>query len=52
MSGVALALVLAAALIHATWNRMLHGATDRLAAAMRSVLLAPDSCSGDRKSVV
>jgi drug/metabolite transporter (DMT)-like permease len=33
VSGVALALVLAAALIHAGWNRMLHGARDRLAAA-------------------
>ena len=33
MSGVALALVLMAALLHATWNRMLHGTTDRLAAA-------------------
>lgn len=33
MSTVALALALAAALIHAGWNRMLHGAPDRLAAA-------------------
>lgn len=33
MSGVALALVLAAAVIHATWNRLLHGADDRIAAA-------------------
>ena len=33
MSGAALALVLAAALVHATWNRILHGAGDRLAAA-------------------
>ena len=46
MSGVALALVLAAALLHATWNRMLHGATDRLAAAavgavVGAVLLLP-----------
>jgi drug/metabolite transporter (DMT)-like permease len=46
VSGVALALVLAAALLHATWNRMLHGATDRLAAAavgaaVGAVLLLP-----------
>jgi drug/metabolite transporter (DMT)-like permease len=46
VSGVALALVLAAALLHATWNRMLHGASDRLAAAavgaaVGAVLLLP-----------
>ena len=46
MNGVALALVLAAAVLHATWNRMLHGATDRLAAAavgaaVGAVLLLP-----------
>jgi drug/metabolite transporter (DMT)-like permease len=46
VSGVALALVLAAAVLHATWNRMLHGATDRLAAAavgaaVGAVLLLP-----------
>jgi drug/metabolite transporter (DMT)-like permease len=46
VSGVALALVLAAALLHATWNRLLHGATDRLAAAavgaaVGAVLLLP-----------
>ncbi len=33
MSGLALALVLAAAVFHAGWNRLLHGAEDRLAAA-------------------
>ena len=33
MSTAALALVLAAAVLHATWNRLLHGADDRLAAA-------------------
>ena len=46
MSGVALALVLAAAMLHAVWNRLLHGATDRLAAAavgavVGAVLLLP-----------
>jgi len=46
VSGVALALVLAAAVLHATWNRLLHGATDRLAAAavggaVGAVLLLP-----------
>ena len=46
MSGTALALVLAAAVLHATWNRMLHGATDRMAAAavgalVGAVLLLP-----------
>lgn len=46
MSGTALALVLAAALLHAAWNRLLHGAADRLAVAALgavagSVLLAP-----------
>jgi drug/metabolite transporter (DMT)-like permease len=46
VSGTALALVLAAALVHAAWNRLLHGAADRLAAAAigavaGSVLLAP-----------
>jgi drug/metabolite transporter (DMT)-like permease len=33
MSAVALTLVLMAAVIHAVWNRVLHGADDRLAAA-------------------
>lgn len=33
MSEAALVLVLAAAVLHATWNRVLHGAEDRLAAA-------------------
>ena len=46
MSGVALALVLAAAVFHAGWNRLLHGADDRLAAAavgavVGTVLLLP-----------
>jgi len=46
VSGVALALVLAAAVLHATWNRVLHGAADRLAAAavgaiVGAVLLLP-----------
>ena len=46
MSGAALALVLAAAVLHATWNRVLHGAEDRLAAAaagavVGAVLLIP-----------
>lgn len=46
MSGVALGLVLAAAVLHATWNRVLHGAEDRLAAAavgavVGAVLLSP-----------
>jgi drug/metabolite transporter (DMT)-like permease len=41
VSGIALGLVLAAAVIHATWNRLLHGADDRLAAAaVGSVLSA------------
>jgi drug/metabolite transporter (DMT)-like permease len=33
VSEAALVLVLAAAVLHATWNRVLHGAEDRLAAA-------------------
>jgi drug/metabolite transporter (DMT)-like permease len=46
VSGIALSLVLVAAVIHAGWNRMLHGATDRLAAAavgsaMGAVILSP-----------
>jgi drug/metabolite transporter (DMT)-like permease len=46
VSGIALGLVLAAAVIHATWNRLLHGADDRLAAAavgsvLAAVLLLP-----------
>ena len=46
MSGAALALVLAAAVLHAAWNRVLHGAGDRLAAAavgaaVGAVLLMP-----------
>jgi drug/metabolite transporter (DMT)-like permease len=46
VSGAALALVLAAAVLHATWNRVLHGAEDRLAAAavgaaVGAVLLMP-----------
>ncbi len=46
MSGLALGLVLAAAGVHATWNRLLHGADDRLAAAavgsvVAAVLLLP-----------
>jgi drug/metabolite transporter (DMT)-like permease len=46
VSSVALGLVLAAAVIHATWNRLLHGADDRLAAAavgsvLSAVLLLP-----------
>jgi drug/metabolite transporter (DMT)-like permease len=40
VSGVALGLVLAAAVIHATWNRLLHGADDRLAAAAVGSVLA------------
>ncbi len=40
MSGVALALVLAAALIHAAWNRMLHGTGDRLAAAAAGTVVS------------
>lgn len=40
MSGTALALVLAAAVIHATWNRLLHGATDRIAAATVGAVVA------------
>lgn len=40
MSGVALALVLAAALIHAGWNRLLHDATDRLAAGTAGMVVA------------
>jgi drug/metabolite transporter (DMT)-like permease len=39
MSATALALVLAAAVLHATWNRMLHDATDRLAAATVAALV-------------
>jgi drug/metabolite transporter (DMT)-like permease len=46
VSGVALGLVLAAAVFHAGWNRLLHGAEDRLAAAavgavVGAVLLLP-----------
>ena len=46
MSGIALVLVLAAAGFHAGWNRLLHGADDRLAAAavgavVGAVLLLP-----------
>jgi drug/metabolite transporter (DMT)-like permease len=46
VSGVALGLVLAAAVLHAGWNRALHGASDRLAAAavgaaVGAVLLLP-----------
>ncbi|HEV2377540.1 MAG TPA: EamA family transporter [Streptosporangiaceae bacterium] len=46
MSGVAIALVLSAAVVHAVWNRMLHGSTDRLATAtvgtvVGAVLLLP-----------
>jgi len=46
VSETALALVLAAAVLHATWNRLLHGADDRLAAAtvgaaVGAVLLLP-----------
>jgi drug/metabolite transporter (DMT)-like permease len=46
MTGIALVLVLAAAVLHATWNRLLHGAGDRLAAAavgsvVGAVLLLP-----------
>src|SRR6516162_8695775 len=46
MSVAALALVLAAAVLHASWNRLLHGADDRLAAAavgalVGAVLLLP-----------
>jgi drug/metabolite transporter (DMT)-like permease len=46
VSSVALALVLAAAVLHASWNRLLHGVDDRLAAAavgaaMGAVLLLP-----------
>jgi drug/metabolite transporter (DMT)-like permease len=46
VSGIALALVLAAAVLHAGWNRVLHGAGDRLAAAavgaaVGAVLLLP-----------
>ncbi len=46
MSGLALALVLAAAGFHAGWNRLLHGAGDRMAAAavgavVGAVLLLP-----------
>ena len=40
MSGAALALVLAAAVLHATWNRLLHGADDRLAASAVGLTLA------------
>jgi drug/metabolite transporter (DMT)-like permease len=46
VSGLALTLVLAAAVFHAGWNRLLHGADDRLAAAavgavVGAVLLLP-----------
>ena len=46
MSGLAFALVLAAAVFHAGWNRLLHGAEDRVAAAavgavVGTVLLLP-----------
>jgi drug/metabolite transporter (DMT)-like permease len=46
VNGAALALVLAAAVLHAGWNRLLHGAEDRLAAAavgaaVGAVLLLP-----------
>jgi len=46
VSEAALALVLAAAVFHAAWNRLLHGADDRLAAtavgaAVGAVLLLP-----------
>jgi drug/metabolite transporter (DMT)-like permease len=46
VSEAALALVLAAAVLHAAWNRVLHGAGDRLAAAavgaaVGAVLLMP-----------
>src|SRR5215469_14655916 len=46
MSGLALVLVLAAAGFHAGWNRLLHGADDRVAAAavgavVGAVLLLP-----------
>ena len=40
MSVAALALVLAAAVLHASWNRLLHGADDRLAAAAVGSLVA------------
>lgn len=40
MSGVALALVLSATVLHATWNRLLHGADDRLAAAAAGLTVA------------
>jgi drug/metabolite transporter (DMT)-like permease len=40
VSEAALALVLAAALLHATWNRMLHGADDRLAASAAGLTVA------------
>ncbi|HZU14268.1 MAG TPA: EamA family transporter [Chloroflexota bacterium] len=40
MSAVALALVLAAAVFHAGWNRLLHGAEDRLAAIAVSGIIA------------
>lgn len=39
MSGVALALVLAAAVVHAGWNRLLHGARDRLASATAGMIV-------------
>jgi drug/metabolite transporter (DMT)-like permease len=46
VSGLALALVLSSALIHAVWNRILHGSADRVAAAavgsaVAAVLLLP-----------
>lgn len=40
MTAPALALVLTAAIFHATWNRLLHGSDDRLAAAAVSGLIA------------
>jgi len=39
VTGVALSLVLAAALLHAGWNRLLHGATDRMAAATAGMVV-------------
>jgi drug/metabolite transporter (DMT)-like permease len=39
MSGAALALVLAATVIHAGWNRLLHGTADRLAAGTIGMLV-------------
>lgn len=40
MTGAAFALVLAAAVLHATWNRILHGADDRLAASAAGLTVA------------